>query len=291
MSNDVDKFRSNFFDYCRDTSLETDQLASTLKISAKKEPIIFDDHIPVDFIKNKSQWSAGYFEQCISEAKEVFSLERLEHLLAVREYLRKMGTVGFKANYPKNTFHQMPSNEFQPSENLVSHFQNIGTDPLKAQIALGIEIYSIDKSSDYLIKVVNWAESKSPNIFQNYETSALKKAISTNKNDWDTDYFDIQTECLSRNFSKERYLHLIEVRQYLRDKGVEGFVPLAQKKTVSTTKTEQPKQAGQEASKSGSTPQSMPNSDPHAMSSALRTALMIGGAIAALLVLVFSITR
>lgn len=291
MSNDVYKFRSNFFDYCRDTSLETDQLVSTLKISAKKEPIIFDDHIPVDLVKKQSQWSEGYFEQCMSEAKEVFSLERLEHLLAVREHLRKIGAVGFKANQQKNTFHQMQKNEFQPSENLISHFQNVGADPLKAQIALGVEIYSIDKSPDYLKKAVNWAESKAPNIFQNYETSALKKAISTNKKDWDTDYFDIQTEYLSRNFAKERYLHLIEVRQYLRDKGVEGFVPLPQKKTVSATETEQPKQAGPQASNPGSTPHSTPDSDPHAMSSALRTALMIGGAIAALLVLVFSITR
>lgn len=291
MSNDIDKFRSNFFDYCRDTSLETDRLVATLKISAEKKPIIFDNHIPVDFVKKQSQWSEGYFEQCISEAKEVFSLERLEHLLAVREYLRKIGAAGFKANHKKNMFHQMPNNEFQPSENLASHFKNVEIDPLKAQIALRIEIYKIDKSSDYLKKAINWAESKAPNIFENYETSALKKAISNNKNDWDTDYFDIQTEYLSRNFAKERYLHLIEVRQYLRDKGVEGFVPLPQKKTVSSTETEQPKQVGQEASKSGSAPHSTPDSDPHAMSSALRTALMIGGAIAALLVLVFTITR
>lgn len=291
MSNDVDKFRSNFFNYCRDTSLKTDQLVATLKISVEKEPSIFDDHIPVDFVKKQSQWSEGYFEQCMTEAKEVFSLERLEHLLAVREYLRKMGAVGFKANYQKNKFHQMPNNEFQPSENLASHFKNVGTDPLKAQIALRLEIYSIDRSSDYLIKAVDWAESKAPHVFQSYEASALKKAISTNKNDWDTDYFDIQTEYLSRNFAKERYLHLIEVRQYLRDKGVEGFVPLPQKKTFSSTETAQPKQAGSEVSKPGSAPHSTPDSYPNSTSSALRTALMIGGAIAALLVLVFSITR
>lgn len=113
--------------------------------------------------------------------------------------------------------------DFKPSQNLKDVFDDEKSNQLRKQIALRLEIYSGGLGTAYLKNAVKWAESKDPDIFEPYDVSQLKKAITENKEEWNKDYFDIQTEYLSRNFSKKRYLHLIEVRKYLADKGEEGF--------------------------------------------------------------------
>lgn len=174
--------------------------------------------------------------------------------------------------------------EFFPKENLRENFQTENFDLLRAQIALRLEIYDMSNESSYLNQAIQWAGQKANNIFSPYEVDMFKKPISENKSDWKPDYFDIQTEYLSKNFSKERYLHLIEVRQYLRDHRVEGFAP-PPKRAYAARDTDQADTNTTSAHPHSESP------SPDSMPRALRTALMVGGAIAALLVLVLSITR
>lgn len=285
MADEINEFRVKFFEACRNTEFETQQLTSTLDLAEQEKPQIFEEHVDADYLhETQLRWDDGFFERCAHESMDVFSRCRLDHLLAVRDYLRNTGVRGFKPAAKKTERkNEMANTQFQPTENLRSNFQDVVSNLLQAQIALRFELYDISMDSDYLKGAVSWAESKAADLFAPYETSNFNKAISKNEQDWSADYFDIQTEYLSANFSKERYLHLIGVRQYLRDKGVEGFVAAPRQKTVSSAEPQKPKQATPKASK--------PASRSDSISRALRTALMVGGAIAALLVLVFSITR
>lgn len=287
------EFREKFFTACRDTSIRTNEISDTLEIAATKNPGLFDKNIHSDYLDEpEHKWSEGFFQQCLYESNEVFSLTRLLHLLKVREKLRSIGASGFKPtekNIPIKS--EEMENKFIPTESLIYNFNTIESDLLKAQIALRFELYDISKDSKYLKNAVNWSESKSKKIFSDHQVGIFHKATSNNKQDWNKDYFDIQTEYLSANFSKERYLHLIEVRQYLRDKGVEGFVPMQQEHYSSTDTPQKSKQAEPKTSKSEPSPQSTYDSQSGSMSGALRAALMVGGAIAALLAIVFSMTH
>lgn len=291
MADEIKKFRDQFFAICRKTDSETQKLTSTLKVVVQDKPEIFEEHVHAAYLENPEYlWNEGFFEQCMRESADVFSQRRLEHLLKVRDCLRNKGVRGFVPIAKKKESETM-SSEFQPTENLKSNFQNVDSDPLQAQIALRLEIYNVTKDSDYLINAVNWAQSKAPDLFSPYTTSAFKKSISENSEDWNADYFDIQTEYLSGNFSEKRYLHLIKVRQHLRDEGVEGFVYLPQQKSVLSSEPEKSQQTDPKASTPTSPHPSGHDVQPDSMAKALRIALMVGGAIAALLVLVFSMTR
>lgn len=287
------EFREKFFIACRDTSIETEEITAALQIAAEANPGIFDENKYSSHLeKQEYEWSEGFFQQCLHESSEVFSLTRLHHLLKVRKKLRDMGVISLKptkkiieANYKEM------SSIFIPTENLESSFETIESNLLKAQIALRFGLYDISRDTKYLKDAVKWAESKSNKIFTNYQVGTFHKAISNNPQEWNSDYFDIQTEYLSTNFSKERYLHLIEVRQYLRDKGVEGFVPMPQKNPHTTNTPQKNKQVESKTSKPESPPQSTYDSRSGPMSGALRAALMVGGAIAALLAIVFSMTH
>lgn len=293
MTNNILEIHEKFLNACRDGNIETEHLIATLQIMAQESPEVFKEHQHANYLyKPEYDWNEGAFEECIHESREVFSERRLMHLLKVRDYLRKIGVAGFKPIPNKiESKKEIMKIQFQPKKNLESCFDEKDFNILKARIALRFEIYDFSNNFDYLMNAVDWAESKDANIFLPHEVSPFYKDVLENEIEWNPRYFDINTEYLGKNFSKERYLHLIKVRQYLCDKGVEGFAQLPQKNTVSSTETQQPKQAGSEVSKPGSAPHSTPDSHPNSMSSALRTALMIGGAIAALLVLVFSITR
>lgn len=285
MTNIPEQFRQDFLKQCRNTGITTEELMSAIDF-AKSQPTIFSDHSDAPYLHTlQIKWTPGYFEECMKGVEDVFSIPRITHLLKVRDFLRHRGDAGFKPRHSEKIgLSTAMHTEFFPKENLRENFQTENFDLLRAQIALRLEIYDMSNESSYLNQAIQWAEQKANNIFSPYEVDIFKKPISENKSDWKPDYFDIQTEYLSKNFSKERYLHLIEVRQYLRDHRVEGFVP-PQKRAYAARDTDQA---------DTNTTSARPHSEspsPDSMPRALRTALMVGGAIAALLVLVLSITR
>lgn len=294
MKNIPEQFRQDFLKQCRNTGITTEALKSTIDF-AESQSTIFSDHSDAPYLHTlQIKWTPGYFEECMKGVEDVFSIHRITHLLKVRDYLRNRGDAGFKPSPPEKpeVFTAMQT-VFHPKKMLIDNFQTENFDLLRAQTALQVEIYDISNDAAYLTQAIQWAEKKVNNIFLPYEVDMFKNSISENKSDWGADYFDIQTVYLGKNFSKKRYLHLIEVRQYLRDHRVEGFVPPPQQAHVA--RADSAKQAAHDTHQADTnTTSARPHSEspsPDAMPRALRTALMVGGAIAALLVLVLSITR
>lgn len=293
MKNIQEEFKKKFLKECRNKAINTEELYMVIDFVKNDQPTIFSDHLESSYLHNPQiKWSPGYFEECIIGVKDIFSIPRIKHLLEVRDFLRKRGDAGFKPIPIKTPGASTVMHaKFHPKENLKENFQTENFDLLRAQIALRLEIYDISNESTYLEQAIQWAEQKTKNIFLPYEVDIFKKSISEEKSDWTPDYFDIQTEYLSKNFSKERYLHLIKVRQYLRDHHVAGFAPPSQP----TQAADVGSAAGQAARDAGiNTPAEhlcSKSSTPGSMPRALRTALMLGGAIAALLALVLSMAR
>ena len=273
-------FREQFLATCRDTAVGTEQLRATLAMAAETHPELFVGHENARYLdKPEYQWDQGFFEQCLSEARDNFSRPRLEHLLAVRECLRRVKAKGFAPSIKNFAQEVDPLNSsFRPKSNLKKTLETKGVDLMLARHALRFEIYDASNATEYLLNAVEWAEVKVPDIFEPYKVCMFNEAISEDEQDWVPDYYSLQIAFLGGNFSKERFLHVIKVRQYLRDKGFEEFLPDHQHNDAATESTRDPGTA------SAGAPH--PNLPP-----ALRTALMIGGAIAALLALLFSISR
>ncbi len=170
------------------------------------------------------------------------------------------------------------NSSFHPKSDLKEAFESANFDLSMARHTLRYEIYDAFNDEEYLLNAVHWVESKVPEVFKPYEVCQFYGAISENEQDWIPDYYDLQTEYLSLNFSKERFLHIVKVRQYLRDRGVEGFLPRPWRDADASDANKGNQADVRDPSRGGLPP-------------ALRTAVMIGGAIAALLALLFSMTR
>ena len=196
-------------------------------MAAETHPELFAGHEQAKYLdKPEYQWDQGFFEQCLSETRDNFSRPRLEHLLAVRESLRRIKAKGFAPSV-KNVENEscLLNATFQPKNSLKESFEPQGFKLSMAQTALMFEIYDASNNAEYLLNAGRWAEGKVPDIFEPYEVDMFNEAISENEQDWAPGYYYLQTEYLSANFSKERFLHVIKVRQYLRDRGTEGFLP------------------------------------------------------------------
>jgi len=80
-------------------------------------------------------------------------------------------------------------------------------------------------SRESLLKAMEYADSHVKDVFEPYVVKPFANAIDTNRDDWTEKYHDEQATYLRTNFSKERFRHLVDVREYLREQGVRGFVP------------------------------------------------------------------
>lgn len=62
-----------------------------------------------------------------------------------------------------------------------------------------------------------------PDLFDDYQVSAIVDAIEPGQLDWNVGYFDRQRKMAQLNFSQKRIMHLIDVREYFFDNGFAGF--------------------------------------------------------------------
>src|SRR5690606_10044044 len=79
-----------------------------------------------------------------------------------------------------------------------------------------------------------WTKGNVPGIFEAVAEGAFARELVSDQNQWTEDYYDLQVTYLKTNFSEKRFLHLIQVRELLRNNAVEGFA---------STKTTEPKKA------------------------------------------------
>ncbi|AEA60123.1 hypothetical protein [Burkholderia gladioli] len=181
------------------------------------------------------RWSGAYFNRQKFFAERNFSIERLLHLIEVRDHLRTQGVRGFAAvqpaashkadmsSPPRNPAAANDASTYQPSENLRKFVE--GGDLRTIRAALRFELNNNRLSRAHLLAALDWARARVEGVCVPYEEKEFANAIDADRSHWTADYFDTQTVYLKTNFSAERYAHLVDVRIDLRERGVAGFVP------------------------------------------------------------------
>lgn len=186
----------------------------------------------------RSRWTVEHFRRQVDAAKRNFSLERAKHILAVRKRLREVGVEGFtplqslSPNKASDTSAVAGGVEnFTPTPNLTKAVTagNVGL----IRSALALEIADMRLPESYLQGAMAWVATEVEGVFVPYEEGRFKGAMNElskdeslmdqSKASWTVEYHDVQVEFLDANFSIERFLHVIMVREHLRTSGVKGF--------------------------------------------------------------------
>lgn len=231
-------------------------------------------------------WSAEYFSRHILLAEHNFARERIEHLIKVREHLRKQGVKGFVPSdmlppQPQNTRTVTPN--YAPSPHL-QKFVDEG-DLLTIRTALRMELNDNSLTSADLHAALGWSKANVSGLFESYSEKAFARGMESDQSLWTSKYYDGQVVYLKTNFCEERLLHLIEVREHLRQQGMEGFVALPPKPRTSTTPSHAIQRQGN-PSQHTDTSHSNPELNP-----VFKAALMVGGALAVLVVFLVALVK
>lgn len=289
----IRKAREQFLSALDDTQVSTELLEQLLN-AAQQSPGVMDTHevdgvtrtIDVDPVS----WNPDYFSRQKFFATRNFSMERLEHLIQVRDVFRQRNEKGFTPTVAASPARKVPMNttsfDYQPSSNL-KKFVDEG-DLLTIRTALRLELNDRRLDGTELHGAVTWVKGSVPGIFEAISEGAFARQPVADHNQWTEDYYDLQITYLKTNFSEQRFLHLIEVREHLRNSTVKGFT---------STKTTEPKKSpgthsapsaaqAPRANSRQAIPESAPEHNP-----AFKAALLIGGAIAAVVVFLVALVR
>ncbi|ELX2276442.1 MULTISPECIES: hypothetical protein [Yersinia] len=264
-------------------------LNSMLEESYALKPALFDTHredsacepINIDTI----DWDRDYFALQSRSLEHNFSLQRARHLIALSQWLTEHQHDGFltaSASHNDNGNKNMTNNEtrpFTPSQSLVTALESGSINRLRSALVAELENNRLDGQT--VRQSMKWAESHVNGLFADYEESTLALGFEADKTKWDTDYYFLQSAYLNMNFARERFEHLMNIYQVLRDHAVSGFIhqPKAAQPHTHSLGTSAPRSqtpvTTTPARQSGS--------------SAVRVAMLAGGAIAALALLIFAL--
>lgn len=180
---------------------------------------------------DKAHWTAQYFFRQVSHAKHNFSAERAEHLLRVRAYLEQLGAAGFVKladSTPLATDEvgaTAVAATFSPTPSLA---RALGTgDAGIIRSALVLELADARLNGAYLQAAMALAADQRETVFVPFEEGRFMAALNSDQIAWSAQYHDDQVVYLDANFSIERFLHVVDVREHLRLKGAAGFAPLS----------------------------------------------------------------
>jgi hypothetical protein len=292
IASNISGIRDEFLAALKDTQLGTELLSEMASELARApnilEPLLTNEHCAIN--GQQPYWSRDYFNKQKAFARVNFAKERLEHLIEVREFLRQRGDKGF-APIAESRHSVAPQNpqsqsDYQPTNNL-KKFVAQG-DLLTIRTALRIEFNDNRLDDHQLYAAVNWMKAQVPDIFENYSEKAFARGIDTDSSQWTPEYFGNQVVYLKTNFAEKRFLHLIEVRQLLRERGEEDFAPADVAETKASSRARSASQAPQRL-RSGSHQSAVAGHSE--MNPAFKAALLIGGAIAAVVVFLIALVR
>ncbi|AGE27461.1 hypothetical protein H045_16990 [Pseudomonas poae RE*1-1-14] len=284
--------RKTFLLSLKQAASETALMREMLQQMQDQTPDLFDAHLENEAyaaLDNDAYgWSDGYFTRQIFCAEQNFSIARLGHLITVREHFRQQGRKGFAPKQVQETVEPPVSqgSNFTPSKNL-QVFVGEG-DLLTIRTALHLELNVNHNDSQTLRESLKWVLRHKPDLCDAYEEKTFARGIDLDRGNWTADYFNTQEVYLDTNFCEKRFLHLIEVRESLRQKGVKGFVSEAAPVLEST-----PARAPAAPHASGRQQQHTPPYPPArgGLNPVLKAALLVGGALAALVVLIVSMAK
>lgn len=163
---------------------------------------------------------------------------------------------------------------FTPSKNL-RHYVEAG-EVRTARSALLMELNDNTLDDSALRAAQAWAAGRLPDLYVAYTESTFARTMDKDDSHWNVDYFDTQVVYLKANFSEARFLHLVNVRQKLRNAGAERFQPEAAPTSRATTQQLQPAPASARPNRQTAASQSPSPQRP------ITRALLLAGGVAAL---------
>lgn len=290
--------RQGLLEALDDRTYSTEDLNAILAEARDKVPGLLVQHDNFDGYavnEDKLIWHRDNFRYYLKQkkaAKDNFSEARWQHLLAMRTHFRQNGYEGFlpKQSDPQanHTYQPPPKRSrhmYQPSEDLKRYVEADNLNAVRVLLRVD-EISNMHLSQQDLIEAAEWIKAYKPEIFAPYEEKRTAHSINPNRAYWTVDYYDQQMVRLENNFSEKRFLHVLEVREHLRQQSVPGFVlpKNTPKAKIAKTSEDASGTANLDSSRSY-----MPNDD--STNPALQKILMLGGALAVLLVLLLSLGK
>jgi hypothetical protein len=281
------KARQQFLTALDDTQVST-ELLKQLVDAALQSPGVMDTYV-VDGITraidvDPVSWNPDYFSRQKFFAARNFSKERLEHLVQVRDVFRQRNEKGFTATVAASPARKGPMNstssDYQPSSNLKKFVED--GDLLTTRTALRLELNDRRLDGAELRAALGWIKGCVSGIFEVFSEGAFARELVSDQNKWTEHYYDLQVTYLKTNFSEKRFLHLIDVREHLRSSAVEDFTSTKTKESGSHYAS--PAVQAPRANTRQPVPDSASERNP-----AFKAALLIGGAIAAVVVFLIAL--
>ncbi|MBL8356971.1 MAG: hypothetical protein JNM01_19345 [Delftia acidovorans] len=292
----IAEIREKYLGSLQDMQTTTELLLDILNQAQAQHPGLlesFQPFSPADQLDhNADTWNVEYFYAQKGRANFNFARQRIEHLLQVRDHLQRKGVKGFvpevcqPLSVPQKE--ELVNSSYIPSENLHSFLEE--GDLATIRTALRLELNDNRLTAADLRAALAWTKDRVNALLDTYSEKSFARGLETDPQLWTSQYYEQQVVYLKTNFAEERFLHLIEVREQLRQQGVEGFAalppkPRAQRPNLNQASSQNPssQQSGRDQAGDRTPP---PLSAEHP---AVKTALLIGGAVAALVALLVAL--
>ena len=233
--NDISLVRAMLIAELNDSNVNIDDVLNITAHIENSTMTLFDSYSVSPFFQaideNTANWTKDYFAMQLVYLNKNFSRERLLHLANVHRVL-------FASAPSKQAVEQLTIENVKPVaeqiNDTISNSVDVSNKVLAQydapqQLADLIQKGDLDQARAILIADLNdsklnaqdvlqmgmYAESQNKAIFEDYKISAFAKEIDENTANWNADYFSMQLVYLNKNFSRERFLHLVNVNQAL----------------------------------------------------------------------------
>ena len=298
MTNNTEKLHQARKDYLNGLTTQSDtaQLRQQLAVLAAVHPDLFVSYAhnagvePID--TNTANWSKDYFSRQKVYAGSNFSRTRVEHLIDLRAHL-STSPPQREPQKPAPSMHAARAGidaGFTPSPNL-GKFVERGDLPT-VRTALRMELNNKGLDAAALKSSVRWTKERIPGLFEPFQEKAFARGINADSAQWEGDYFGTQVVYLTTNFSEERFLHLIEVREHNRRRPASAPAPDAGRPARPAPQPA-PAPAPQSEAPRGA-PQAARHATPHAkggMSPLHPVVLLVGGAIVGIATIIYIVRK
>ena len=184
---------------------------------------------------------------------------------------------------------------FKPSNNLRKFVEEGDLETVRMALNVALEDSRQDASS--LRAVLEWTRSQLPGLCEPYTEKAFARAIERDQQQWTRDYYNKQVVYLKTNFAEDRYLHLIDVREHLRQQGMPKPAPTSRPEPTQAAAAPRhaaaPRPSAQFAADDApARPQpASPVPNQQGRSPVLLAALLLGGALAAVVILILVLRK
>lgn len=184
-----------------------------------------------------------------------------------------------------HAFSSVELSDFAPSRSL-SNCVN-GDDISAIRVALFMEMNNNQLSNHSLRQAIAWTLTKHPNLFVAYENSAYAQAMERDTSKWDLGYYNMQEVYASMNFAEERVLHMLDVRK--RVFNIQPNETSISSKPAAMRTVSYQQQTAPQVSTTAHTQTHQATNSKDSTNNVLNTLLLVGGAVAALALVILAI--